>query len=199
MPHSTKNANIIQVCIECKAENHMKNAWGTTEKESIYGFCNSINCLSCECVRLMFFLKQQNLIKSKCWDAQTYTHVHILFAFSLHFGASECQNYHKHAFNFWGSGRDWFEWVQLIWKVHDEKLCSCVCECECITNEKDTNFYDEPHNNSIWINCLLLFIEHIQKLMRTHAQYWRITSNQKAIYMHKNWIECNSTSFRWVE
>lgn len=81
------------------ALDHMKNAWGTKEKESIYGIRNSINCLSCECMRLMFFLEQQNLIKSKCWVHHQHIDAHAFGLHSMHFGAFECQNqnYHKHA------------------------------------------------------------------------------------------------------
>lgn len=99
--------------IECKAYKiKWMNARGTNEKESIYGFWYSINCLNCECMRLMYFY-EQNLIKSECW---MHEQEYVFCLHSLHLNVRTITSTRL----IFGA-IDWFEWVQFIWKVYDEK------------------------------------------------------------------------------
>lgn len=143
----------------------MKNAWGTKEKESIYGIRNSINCLSCECMRLMFFAEQQNLIKSKCWMRER-TFIWFAFVAFRCIWMSEPSQARTQFFR----AVEWFECVQFIWKVYDMKSYARVC-APSTANEKDTNCHDEPHTTIFQLTvCLCSSNMHKSLCARKHTQ-----------------------------
>lgn len=165
----------------------MKNAWGTNEKEPIYGIRNSINFLSCDCVRLMFFLEQQNLIKSKCWVHERI-HLVCIRCISMHLNVRTIANTHS---IFGAGGR--LVWVSIVHlkSLWYEKLRSSVCTVQCALQMKRIQIA-MMNRTQQYFNWLSAFVRQTYIKAYAHAhtstQYWRITNGQNALYA----MQCNA-------